>query len=287
LDKNAFLQLLITQLRYQDPLNPMDDRDFMAQMAQFSALEQMMNLNNTFERSQALSMIGRTVEGSFLHPNTGEWIEIHGMVQAVTTSGSETFLFVDGYDVPISAVHLVAEDFITAHQLDAIFEHVHHARFQDLVGRYVQALLVNSDGDVTEFVEGQVDHVKFAGAQAILVIGNREVFPREVTTVGNGPMLLGATYFTHGNAITNVDIRNGRAYLIFDNDVRVHITRINYAMEVLQYVGQEITHGSITGTVESITIRGGAPFFNVRDDEGELREINYLLYLADRIGSSE
>lgn len=52
MDKDAFLKLLVTQLKNQDPLNPMEDRDFIAQMAQFSSLEQMQNLNETFKSSQ-------------------------------------------------------------------------------------------------------------------------------------------------------------------------------------------------------------------------------------------
>lgn len=45
LDKDAFLHLLTTQMANQDPLDPMDDREFIAQLAQFSSLEQMSNLN--------------------------------------------------------------------------------------------------------------------------------------------------------------------------------------------------------------------------------------------------
>lgn len=69
LGKDDFLKLLITQLSNQDPTNPMEDTQFIAQMAQFSSLEQMTNMNESFNKmanmlnsSQAANTIGKTVE---------------------------------------------------------------------------------------------------------------------------------------------------------------------------------------------------------------------------------
>ena len=69
LDKDDFLKILITQLTHQDPTRPMEDREFIAQMAQFSSLEQMTNMSREFGKlqnvlasSQAINLIGKTVQ---------------------------------------------------------------------------------------------------------------------------------------------------------------------------------------------------------------------------------
>lgn len=69
LGKDDFLKLLITQLSNQDPLSPMENTEFIAQMAQFSSLEQMTNMNNEFSKlaslygsSDAMSTLGKNVE---------------------------------------------------------------------------------------------------------------------------------------------------------------------------------------------------------------------------------
>ncbi|MEI8094052.1 MAG: flagellar hook assembly protein FlgD [Spirochaetales bacterium] len=69
LGKDDFLKILITQLTTQDPTAPMQDKDFIAQMAQFSSLEQMTNMSTSFGKvqsvlnaSQAVSTLGKSVE---------------------------------------------------------------------------------------------------------------------------------------------------------------------------------------------------------------------------------
>ena len=69
LGKDDFLKLLLTQLSHQDPTSPMDNNEFIAQMAQFSSLEQMTNMNQEFYKlnsmlsgNQAVSTLGKTVD---------------------------------------------------------------------------------------------------------------------------------------------------------------------------------------------------------------------------------
>jgi flagellar basal-body rod modification protein FlgD len=100
LGKDAFLKLLVAQLQHQDPMNPMNDSEFMGQMASFSTLEQVSNLAAANERvaanltsSSAIGLIGRTV--SYVDEND----QIHtGKVDKVTTAGGVPTLTVDGVD---------------------------------------------------------------------------------------------------------------------------------------------------------------------------------------------
>ncbi len=100
LGKNDFLKLFVAQLKHQDPMSPMQDMEFMGQMASFSTLEQVSHLALANDKiaanltsSSAIGLIGRTV--SYVGAND----EIHtGTVEKVTTTDGKPSLTVAGVD---------------------------------------------------------------------------------------------------------------------------------------------------------------------------------------------
>jgi len=114
LDKDAFLKLLVTQVRNQDPLEPQGSTEYVAQLAQFSSLEQMQNLNDNIvglallqqnnalmsQLTQSSALIGQNVE--WTNPETGE---VHsGAVTSVKLQNGLALLEIDGEDVPLGNV---------------------------------------------------------------------------------------------------------------------------------------------------------------------------------------
>lgn len=96
LGKDDFLKLLLTQLSNQDPTSPMENTEFIAQMAQFSSLEQMTNMSNEFAKlanmlnsNEAVSLLGKNVQ------ITSGDTAVTGIVEAVTR-GSDPQVQING-----------------------------------------------------------------------------------------------------------------------------------------------------------------------------------------------
>lgn len=107
LGKDAFLKLFIAQLQHQNPLEPLDNEQFITEMAQFSSLEELSNLNTNFDLmfqlqsiSQAAQLIGRKVEA--LDPETGEIIQ--GEVKEVEWKEGIPYLQIGNKSVPLISV---------------------------------------------------------------------------------------------------------------------------------------------------------------------------------------
>ena len=147
LGKDDFLNLLVTQLRYQDPLNPTDDKEFIGQMAQFSALEQMQNLNTSFTATKAYALIGKTITANIKDSSTNETTIIQGDVSSIKSDSGKYYAVVRGTDVPVESITDVTDSAYSQNNLSA---------YTNLIGCNVNGIAYNSeDGDMIK-VNGKV-----------------------------------------------------------------------------------------------------------------------------------
>jgi len=98
LGKDAFLNLLVTQLQHQDPLEPASDTEYIAQMAQFSSLEQLQNLNDSFSSFKAYELVGKNVSASA----NGSVME--GIVEAIKVQSDGVYAVIDGSTTSIENI---------------------------------------------------------------------------------------------------------------------------------------------------------------------------------------
>jgi flagellar basal-body rod modification protein FlgD len=109
-DHDTFLQLLVAQLRYQDPMNPTDSTQLMAQNAQYTALEKMQDVADGVQQLLSLQMsfgaagmIGRQVSWT-----DSSGVTKTGVATGVSFPSTGPVLTVDGTDVPVVSVTAVA-----------------------------------------------------------------------------------------------------------------------------------------------------------------------------------
>ncbi len=111
--KDAFLQLFVTQLQNQDPMSPLEGHEFIAQLAQFSSLEQLTSLNSSFEDNlkfqqltEGSKFIGK--KATFFDSASGGLGE--GIIQGANTDGSTISVVIENRNIPISNVTGIFEN---------------------------------------------------------------------------------------------------------------------------------------------------------------------------------
>ena len=102
LNQQDFLNLLVTELQNQDPMNPMSDTDFIAQMAQFSTLQQAQQTYQSISETQATNLIGATVTVS----GTGG-VSATGTVTSVLMNSGSPEIVVNGQPYTLNEVQTV------------------------------------------------------------------------------------------------------------------------------------------------------------------------------------
>jgi flagellar basal-body rod modification protein FlgD len=108
LNMQDFLNLLVAQITNQDAMNPMDNTEFIAQMAQFSTLQAMTDLTEMALQGQATSLIGKNVVVADYKGN-GELTIDEGIVQRVTLHGGKTKLYVNDMEYEYSNIMEIRE----------------------------------------------------------------------------------------------------------------------------------------------------------------------------------
>jgi len=185
LGKDSFMQLLVTQLQYQDPLNPMDNTEFTAQLAQFSQLESLENMSTTLEtlselqasmnNMQSVSFIGKTVNA------TGNTVEYTGNAVELGYSLNDdaTTVRVSIYDGNGTKVRTLESGSTAAGTQTMAWD----GRDDDgnslesgNYSYYVSAYDVDGNAvSATTYASGTVTGVRYENGTTYLIIGDKEV----------------------------------------------------------------------------------------------------------------
>ena len=194
LGKDDFLNLLITQLQNQDPLNPTDSTEFTAQLAQFSSLEQLNNVNTNLEQlqnfqasannSQAVSLLGKeiTTNGNFLQLTDGGPVGFD-----LSLSGDAATVVSSVYDSTGGFVKSFESQNMAAGQHTLFWDGTDRDGNPAVDGSYTfEILAADADGhDIkTEtFFTGTVDKVTFENNTPFLISGNQKIAVGDVIKV--------------------------------------------------------------------------------------------------------
>lgn len=275
LDKDAFLKLLVTQLQYQDPLEPMDNTEFIAQTAQFTALEQMQNLNKTMLNAQAFNVIGKPIYAETVNSETGVVEALSGIVSSVEVRNGVPYVNIGGKNIPYEDIKLVGSINQTNNN-----EIVSQAI--NLVGKTIQAILMDDKlEDATGYIEGKVDFVKFIDGVPVLSVNGKDVNLYEVVSVSENTLLIGqeiSATINDGQTITgNIseiiikssyeDGKNVSKIYAKVNDKEIEIQDIGSLTSSLGLIGKEINTEEVKGTVDKVMIRDGKPYLVVGGKE--------------------
>ena len=120
-DKEAFVQLLVAQMKYQDPLEPTSNTEYISQYATFSELEQMQNMSATLELSRASTLVGQTVLMK-VTDSSGNTTTVQGNVDYVVYENNKAFLSINGELYSLDDLDTVADEkYLEAYTLAAEF----------------------------------------------------------------------------------------------------------------------------------------------------------------------
>ncbi|MCR4656218.1 MAG: flagellar hook capping protein [Lachnospiraceae bacterium] len=194
LDKESFLQLLVAQMKYQDPMEPTSNTEYISQYAQFSELEQMQNLGGSMNLQRASGLVGQYAVMSHTNEATGAVTTVEGKVDSVSFENNKAYLNIGGEPYSIDELTNVMDiDYANASELANAFAEK-MAKLPDIdyltladkedVGN-LQALYNNMDVYQQGFItDRQVSSLQEYVARMALLVSNAEARASEAETSG-------------------------------------------------------------------------------------------------------
>jgi flagellar basal-body rod modification protein FlgD len=193
LGKEAFLNLLVTQLKYQDPLNPMENTEFVAQLSQFSSLEQLWNVN---ENLQTETLVSQSIHNSLVSSLVGKDVKALGNTTTLPEEGTANL----GYTIAESATVTISIFDQSGNTVRTENVGVQEAGYYSTTwdgqdnngnrvsaGEYTIAInAVDANGNAVEtnaILRGQITGVRFVEGAPVLLMGMNEIDPADVLEV--------------------------------------------------------------------------------------------------------
>ena len=201
LGKDDFLKLLISQLKNQDPLNPMNGTDFAAQLAQFSSLEQLTNINANLETSiSANSVLSQSISNAMAATLIGKQVRATGTSFAYPGSGDVKLgynLTAPAYDVTVKVYNSAGAVVRTIHGLDTdsgdqtfSWDGKDDAGNAVAAGKYTfKVSATDSAGSAmqaTPFMFGTVSAVRYKSTGTVFVVDGIEIPLSDILEITNG-----------------------------------------------------------------------------------------------------
>jgi len=201
LGKEDFLRILVTQLRNQDPINPVNSENFATQLAQFSSLEQLQNINDSLGQGiESDMLLNQAINNTMATTLIGQTVRAAGNVVAVSEGKGADINFslgaaakkvtIEIRDANGSLVKTVELEQKVAGDQKFEWDGKDSSGNQVAEGKYqfsVQAEDVDGNAIPSqEFIVGEITGIRYQDGGAILVLGNLNVSLGSVIQIGNG-----------------------------------------------------------------------------------------------------
>lgn len=188
--KDEFLNLLVTQLRYQNPLEPMKDTEFVAQLAQFSSLEQLSNINSTLDNSTQLDyMLSQTIANTMATTLIGKEVIATGNQINHSYDAAETLHFNLAGEAASAEIKIYDEDgaLVKTIQTDDLDSGLNSIEWNGKdesganisAGNYTFEVTATDAGGESVAVEtrriGTVESVRYEDGQGYLIVDGQKI----------------------------------------------------------------------------------------------------------------